>query len=201
MALLNEEFLRSRGAREARLERKSAQTILRERQQLSGRQYDIFLSHSFHDAELVLGIKLFLEDLGLSVYVDWVDDPHLNRNEINRETADTLRRRMQACRSLLYAASDNATNSRWMPWELGYFDGLKQGKVAILPISKNASNSNYTGQEYLNLYPRFEVEQVPEGARLVRKGAGIITSYPDVIQFWIDQTRHPQSSKNYRLFS
>ena len=38
-----------------------------------------------------------------------------------------------------------------MPWELGYFDALKQ-KVAILPLV-NKSDDEYKGQEYLGLYP------------------------------------------------
>ena len=39
-----------------------------------------------------------------------------------------------------------------MPWELGYFDGLK-GKVAILPIVDTPTfTEDYKGQEYLGLY-------------------------------------------------
>ena len=39
-----------------------------------------------------------------------------------------------------------------MPWECGYFDGIKE-KVAILPIKKYSYNNDYNGQEYLGLYP------------------------------------------------
>tara|TARA_B100000446_G_C10520900_1_gene330315 strand:- start:339 stop:581 length:243 start_codon:yes stop_codon:yes gene_type:complete len=39
-----------------------------------------------------------------------------------------------------------------MPWELGYFDGLSKGAVAVLPLVDYASES-YRGQEYLGLYP------------------------------------------------
>jgi len=46
----------------------------------SDTNYDIFLSHSFKDAELILGIKKILEDdYGYSVYVDWIEDKHLRK--------------------------------------------------------------------------------------------------------------------------
>jgi hypothetical protein len=115
------------------------------------REYDIFLSHSSKDAQLILGVKLAPEQLGHSVYVDWIDDPHLDRENVCTETAQTLRKRMCACRSLFYVTTENAQTSRWMPWECGYFDGNKD-KVAILPITREAART-YHGQEYLGLYP------------------------------------------------
>ena len=47
--------------------------------------------------------------------------------------------------------SQNASSSRWMPWELGYFDGTHgPEKVAICPIVMGPGQ--HVGQEYLNLY-------------------------------------------------
>ncbi len=114
--------------------------------------YDIFLSHSFSDAELILGVKRILEKEGFTVYVDWLEDPHLDRNNVTKETAEYIRARMKACGSLVYATSENARASKWMPWELGFFDGYKPGKVAILPLM-NSENDSFKGQEYLSLYP------------------------------------------------
>jgi len=196
MTPLNESYLRSRGLTEAVNKRSTAQALLREDQNYLASQYDVFLSHSFLDYNLVLGIKRFLEDLGLSVYVDWIDDPQLNRNMINKETANLLRIRMKTCKSMLYAATDNASNSRWMPWELGYFDGLK-GKIAILPISNDANSSGFVGQEYINLYPQFEIEQVGNGVRLVGKNFGFITSYPHTVNLWIDSNKPGKISYKY----
>lgn len=115
------------------------------------KSYDVFLSHSIKDGELILGIKAILEDLHYTVYVDWIDDPELDRTKVSPATANQLRRRMMSSRSLLYVTTENAENSRWMPWECGYFDGLKE-KVAIVPV-KTTSIGSYAGQEYLGLYP------------------------------------------------
>ncbi|GBK66235.1 TIR domain-containing protein [Paenibacillus macerans] len=113
--------------------------------------YDIFLSHSFLDAKVILGLKKTLEDMNYAVYVDWIDDRQLSRNNVNAATANQLRQRMKNCKSLFFATSDNSSESKWMPWELGYFDGLKN-KVAILPITTSTAKNGYEGQEYLGLY-------------------------------------------------
>ena len=117
--------------------------------------FDIFLSHSSKDKQLTLGVKQLIEDSGYSVYIDWVDDPQLDRANVNAQTADKLRTRMRQSKFLVYVDSNNATTSTWMPWELGYFDGYKPNKVGILPIRQNAEGS-YIGQEYLGLYPKIE---------------------------------------------
>src|ERR1700733_3990964 len=96
--------------------------------------FDVFLSHSFKDAEVIAGVKSYIEDQGLTVYVDWIDDPQADRRYVTAATADMLRRRMNHCGTLLYASTDAAINSKWMPWELGYFDGSKPGHVGIVPI-------------------------------------------------------------------
>lgn len=114
--------------------------------------FDVFLSHSIADADLVLGIKDILEERGLKVYVDWEADSQLDRSKVNPETADLLRRRMKQSNSLLYLATESASSSKWMPWELGYFDGLRGGQVAVMPLLDNETDS-FKGQEYLGLYP------------------------------------------------
>ena len=125
------------------------------KQQNKQNNFDIFLSHSSKDQTLILGIKKFIEESGYSVYIDWVDDPQLDRANVNVQTADVLRTRMKQSKFLLYIDSNNANASKWMPWELGYFDGYKPNKIGILPIRQNPEGY-YTGQEYLGLYPKIE---------------------------------------------
>jgi hypothetical protein len=119
------------------------------------KNYDIFLSHSYQDANIVHGIKTLIEDQGFTVYVDWIEDQQLNRAKVTKETAATLRKRMNSCRSFLYLATKNSSDSKWMPWELGYFDGKKNSKIAILPVLDRASGS-FEGQEYLSIYPEIK---------------------------------------------
>lgn len=56
--------------------------------------------------------------------------------------------RVSSC--LAYVHSANASESVWMPWELGYFDGFKPGFVWIVPLVEK-SDKEYEGQEYLGL--------------------------------------------------
>lgn len=44
--------------------------------------YDNFLSHRIKDEVLVLGLRNALGDLGMTVYVDWLDDPALDRARV-----------------------------------------------------------------------------------------------------------------------
>lgn len=133
---------------------KTASTILNESYNSFNqfKTYDIFLSHSYQDAKVILGLKGTLEDMGYEVYVDWIEDKQLDRGQVNAETANQLRHRMRNCKSLFFATSNNSSDSKWMPWELGYFDGFRR-KVAILPINDSAYKQNtFEGQEYLGLY-------------------------------------------------
>lgn len=118
--------------------------------------FDVFLSHSSEDAEVIAGVKAIMESEGMSVYVDWVDDPLTDRSKVTPATANLLRDRMNHSRFLIYASSTASSASRWMPWELGYFDGRRPGKVGILPIVSH-SGASFVGVEYLGLYPTIEV--------------------------------------------
>lgn len=100
-----------------------------------GTEFDIFLSHCFRDLEYVLGLKNMLEEMEYRVYTDWDADSDLNRRAVTSDTAQVLSQRMKDCRCLFYAVSDTSSESKWMPWELGYSDGL-HGNVAILPCCR-----------------------------------------------------------------
>lgn len=128
--------------------------------------FDVFLSHSSKDADLVLGVMALLEDQGLKVYVDWHSDPQMSRENVTAETADLLRTRMKQSKSLIYIATENSSASKWMPWELGYFDAFSNGSVAILPLLDSA-NDSFKGQEYLGIYPVASKQQIQYQTRAV----------------------------------
>lgn len=119
--------------------------------------FDVFLCHSIRDAELVQGAKTILEGEGLSVYVDWIVDPQMDRSAVTSDTAARLRTRLKHSRSLLYLFSQNSKRSRWMPWELGFFDG-RDGAVGVLPVVPDAGGLDFGQEEYLGLYPKVELQ-------------------------------------------
>ena len=157
MAYFTKSEARSAAARTRTVQRSAGKTfesILKEEAKVTAASasFDVFLSHSINDAELVTGVKALLEGQGLRVYVDWAEDPFLDRSKVSKETASLLRQRMRQSKSLVYLATDNSTSSKWMPWEVGYFDGFKPGCVAIMPVLDQESQT-FAGQEYLALYP------------------------------------------------
>lgn len=147
----------------------------------SRESYDVFLSHRFLDAREVLALKLILEGFGFTVFVDWVESPQLDRAQVTKETAAYLRDAMSRSASLLYAASENASGSKWMPWELGYSDGL-HGRIAIVPVrDQETSSEGFTGQEYLGLYPYVTVTKSDSGREViwVNEGSAAYVSLRD----------------------
>lgn len=124
--------------------------------------FDIFLSHAIADAELVLGVKKLLEQQGAKVYVDWANDPQLDRSKVNAETAALLRQRMRQSKSLVYLATEASSSSKWMPWELGFFDGYQPGGVAVFPVLDKETDI-FVGQEYLGLYPKVTKDKFISG--------------------------------------
>ncbi len=114
-------------------------------------KFDIFISYNIHDQAVIYGVYNELTEMGFKVYVDFIIDPDLNRNNVTLETAKRIRTRLENSKSLIYAQSPNAAMSRWMPWELGVADGHTK-RCAVLPIFANSTNI-YEKQEYLKLYP------------------------------------------------
>lgn len=152
MAIFTEDEIKEAARVSTSSFKKSAKAILEEASVAPPGGYDVFLSYSSHESdELILGVKNTLIKHGLAIYVDKFDDPQMKPDDVSRDTAETLRSRLRQSKSLLYLHSENSGLSKWMPWELGFFDGYRS-KVGIFPITK-ASRSTYVGQEYLGVYP------------------------------------------------
>ncbi len=115
------------------------------------KHFDIFLSHSFLDKDLILGLSKLFERYGYSVYIDWIEDSDLDRKNVTVKNVKILKQRMSSSKCLVYATSKNTSQSKWMPWELGFMDSFTN-KVAICPIV-SSYRINYIGIEYLSIYP------------------------------------------------
>lgn len=122
--------------------------------------YDLFISHSFKDKDLVVGLYYMFDRAGYNVYIDWIDDASLNRENVTDQTAAIIRQRIRQSKGLSYIATANITSSKWCPWELGVSDGM-HGRACILPVLYGT----FKGQEYLGLYPYLEYKDSSEVLR------------------------------------
>ena len=114
----------------------------------------VFLSHKHDEVEELDGAITLLNNLGVQVYVDWQDD-EMPKNT-NGATARIIKRKIRENRKFILLATEAAIESKWCNWELGYGDSQKYLEhIAVFPI-RNTSNLNYSGNEYLAIYPSIE---------------------------------------------
>lgn len=152
--ILNERFLKNEVIKNGNYSKTSE--FLEKRKFDINKDYDLFISHSFLDKELVETLYRKFEEAGYEVYIDWKEKGLEDRENVSAETARVLKRRMNSCLGLSYIATANIVNSKWCPWELGYADG-KKNRAAILPVLKD-SGKEYKGLEYLGIYPYIDYE-------------------------------------------
>lgn len=146
-------------------------------------EYDVFLSHSSFDKTLILSLVDLFQEANYKVYVDWIEDEELDRNHINVKTAQIIKKRMNNSRGLAYIATTNSTNSKWCPWELGYFDGKKNKRCCILPIMEPGE---YNGQEYLGLYPYLRHDRMEGMSKLDFWVYDQETNKHIILRSWLD---------------
>lgn len=115
----------------------------------------IFLSHSHTDKEVIEQAKIFFENLGISIYVDWADKTM--PESPNGVTAQRIKNQIiNVNDKFVLLATNNAVSSKWCNWEVGIADPFKlpNKKIALLPLADNSGTWN--GNEYLQIYPRIE---------------------------------------------
>lgn len=115
MAFLTESEARQRAGRITKRLRKTAVEALTKSISVD-ETFDVFLSHSSNEDEsILLGVKEYLEDQELSVYVDKYNDPDLSPEIVTLETANRLRKRLMNSGALIFVHSQHSILSRWMP--------------------------------------------------------------------------------------
>lgn len=110
--------------------------------------YDLFISHSSSDSDLILKWKAILNSFGLNVYIDWVSDRNALKRELtNISTAKTIIERLKSSKALLYINTDSSFQSQWTPWELGYFHALKGNRICVYTPKDTPKPA------YIDIYP------------------------------------------------
>ncbi|MBE7646731.1 TIR domain-containing protein [Tenacibaculum finnmarkense genomovar ulcerans] len=116
----------------------------------------IFLSHSHKDKNKVEQAKIFFENLGISIYVDWMDSTM--PESTSGITATRIKSKIKENEKFVLLATNLAVNSKWCNWEVGVGDiyKLSTDNIAILGLADN--NRLWNGNEYLQIYPSIEYE-------------------------------------------
>lgn len=115
----------------------------------------IFLSHAHQDKDVIEQAKIFFENLGISIYVDWADKTMPEKTD--GVTAQKIKNQIISINDkFILLATNNAVASKWCNWEVGIADPFKlpNKKMALLPLADNSGTWN--GNEYLQIYPRIE---------------------------------------------
>lgn len=125
--------------------------------------YDIFLSHSSKDKDLIKKIRQKLEDdLELSVYIDWEEDSGTKRDDI----ADTVKKAMEISNSFLIVKTSNSDESSWVSWETGFYDNKNSNAIGVLLIEDDKLTSEtFKHQEYLKNYKLLDPKDLKQFAK------------------------------------
>jgi hypothetical protein len=115
----------------------------------------VFLSHSHGDLEkdYVKRAIAFLRNLGLRIYID-SDDSALPPYT-NATTASKIKSEIKSNKKFISLATNEAIESPWCNWELGFGDSYKYiDNLALFPLAENSGN--WKGNEYLQIYSHIE---------------------------------------------
>jgi hypothetical protein len=140
----------------------------------------VFLSHKHDELSILQDVVAFLNAEGVEIYVDWMDEDMPAYT--NAKTALRLKEKIKVSDKFILVATPNAINSKWCNWELGLGDAEKyQEHIALFPINRNTQN--FSGAEYLRIYPYIEYENGNSkylDGRLIPKGYYVKTPLENV---------------------
>ena len=144
---------------------KSINLSLREFSQENKREkVSIFLSHKHNELEELDSAISLLKSFGVDIYVDWQDEAMPETT--SGVTAQKIKEKIKVNQKFILLATEGAINSKWCNWELGHGDAEKYlDNIAIFPIRDNYRD--YSGSEYLQIYPRIEFVDEDTVARAI----------------------------------
>lgn len=169
---------------QSRIGSKSFKSIVAEVRNLAraSNQITVFLSHSHTDKSLVEQGVAFLRGFNIDVYVDWMDETMSEKP--NGITAQKIKSKIVSNDKFFLLATNAAVISKWCNWEVGIGDVHKflNDKICLLPLADNSGH--WTGNEYLQIYPR--VEAVDNGPGKIYDSIFKL-HYPDGKTLWFDE--------------
>ncbi|MCQ2799780.1 MAG: toll/interleukin-1 receptor domain-containing protein [Bacilli bacterium] len=113
---------------------------------------NVFVSHKHSDLEDLKGLIGFLEtQYNCYCYVD-ANDNCMPKNTCGA-TATRLKDMIKKSDKFILLATQEAIESKWCNWELGYGDAVKFDKNCVALIFLNSTNSFEYGNEYMQNYP------------------------------------------------
>lgn len=110
----------------------------------------IFLSHKHDEVEQLKDAIALLKKHNVNIYIDHNDEEMPKHT--SGITAARIKQKIKENRKFILLATEKAIASKWCNWELGFGDAHKYiNHIALLVIKED--NTNWTGSEYLEIYP------------------------------------------------
>lgn len=99
-----------------------------ERNTLQNRKiYDVFLSHSYKDSDIVKKLIKAFNKHSMNIYCDWTsDNDFLKRELVSNYTRVVLKKRIEQSKNIVFVRTKNSINSDWVSFELDYSRELKK---------------------------------------------------------------------------
>ena len=116
----------------------------------------VFLSHK-HDELWALEHTIeLIKNCGIDLYIDWMDEEMPKKT--CSKTAEKIKEKIKTCDRFVFIGTEGAIASKWCNWELGIGDVNKSANlhIAVLPVKKDYND--YSGNEYLELYPTIQYQ-------------------------------------------
>lgn len=177
MSILNESQLRAYQKSRKTFNLSASESLRSYKNESKYLKTKIFLSHKHDETEQLEGAISFLKDNGVDVYVDWLDEGMPKTT--SGQTAVRIKEKIRENDKFILLATEGAINSKWCNWELGLGDAAKYlDNIAILPIKRDYSD--FSGNDYLEIYPYIEILEYPGYLKGLYKSKGAYVVYPSV---------------------
>lgn len=111
------------------------------------KRYDVFVSHSSRDSNIVRDLVDKENKQGIFVFCDWMNDSdYLKRSLLCKETLKVIEHRLDKSDSLLFVRTNASLESLWCKYEISYF--MKLGKPMYVIDGENIKQGIYYKELY-----------------------------------------------------